>query len=165
VPIGPGLYLGNVVFPSADDRTAGVLAGDAYLLLALMAAGVVARRVSGRRYAPVIAGVAAGLVLAVLGMATFAVIDNAFLSIVSHQQAKIVGLRASGMTSMRAYINSDLEAAAPGVAVMLAILGGSWRLSVSAWLMQRMRPVFASASADSGLAQRHRQTLPSCQAI
>jgi hypothetical protein len=123
LPLGLGLYLANVVFPSPEDSTAGVLAMDAYLLAALMVAGALARRASGRPIAPVIAGMAAGLVLAVLGIATFAVIDNAFLSIVSHQQGKIDGFRDSGMTSMRAYINGGLEAAAPGVAIILTVAG------------------------------------------
>jgi hypothetical protein len=123
LPLGLGLYLANVVFPSPQDSTAGVLAMGAYLLLALMTAGALARRASARPGAPVIAGMAAGLVLAVLGMATFAVIDNAFLAIVSHQQGKIDGFRDSGMTSMRAWINADLEATAPGVAIILTIAG------------------------------------------
>ena len=96
---------------------------DAYLLVALMAVGALARRASARPGAPVIAGMAAGLVIAVLGMVTFAVLDNAFLSIVSHQQGKIDGFRGSGMTSMRAYINGGLEATAPGVAIVLTIAG------------------------------------------
>jgi len=123
VPLGVGLYLANAVFPSPQDSTAGDLAMDAYLLVALMAAGALARRASARPGAPVIAGIAAGLVLAVLGMATLAAIDNSFLSIVSHQPGKIDGFRASGLTSMRAYINSYLEATAPGVAIVLAIAG------------------------------------------
>ena len=123
VPLGLGLYLANVVFPSPQDSTAGVLAMDAYLLAAVMAAGALARRASARPGAPVIAGMTAGLVLAVLGMATFAVIDNAFLSIVSHQPGKIGGFRDSGMTSMRAYINGSLAATAPGVAIVLTIAG------------------------------------------
>jgi hypothetical protein len=123
LPLGLGLYLANVVFPSPEDSSAGVLAMDVYLIAALMAAGALARRASARPAAPVIAGMAAGLVLAVLGMATFAVIDNVFLSIVSHQQGKIDGFRGSGMTSMRAYINSDLEATALGVAVVLTVAG------------------------------------------
>jgi hypothetical protein len=123
VPLGVGLYLTNAVFPSPQDSTAGVLAMDAYLLVALMAAGALARRASARPGVPVIAGTAAGLVLAVLAMATFAAIDNAFLSVVSHQQGKIDGFRESGMTSMRAYINSNLEATAPGMAIVLTIAG------------------------------------------
>jgi len=123
VPLGLGLYLGNVVFPSPEDRLVGDLALDTYLLAVLLVAGALARRASARPAAPVIAGMAAGLVLAVLGMATFAVIDNAFLSVVSHQQGMIDGFRESGMTSMRAYINGHLEATAPGVALFGTIAG------------------------------------------
>jgi len=123
VPLGLGLYLGNVVFPAPEDRPAGDLALDTYLLAVLLAAGVLARHASARPAAPVIAGMAAGLVLAILGMATFAVIDNAFLSIASHQQGMIDGFRESGMTSMRAYINGHLEATAPGVALFGTIAG------------------------------------------
>jgi hypothetical protein len=123
LPLGLGLYLANVAFPSPQDSTAGVLAMDAYLLVTLMAAGALARRASAWPAAPVIAGMTAGLVLAVLGIATFAVIDNAFLPIVSHQQGIIDGFRQSGMTSMRTYINGHLEATAPGMAIVLTITG------------------------------------------
>lgn len=123
VPLGVGLYLANVAFPSPQDSTAGVLAMDAYLLITLMTAGALARRTSAKPGTPIIAGIAAGLVLAVLGMATFAVIDNAFLSIVSHQQATIDGFRESGMTSMRAYLNRNFEATIPGVAIALTVAG------------------------------------------
>lgn len=88
-----------------------------------MLAGVLARRATTRPGAPAVAGVVAGLVVAVFVMATFAVIDNAFLSVVSHQQGKIEGFYASGMTSMRDYINASLRATAPGVAVELAVAG------------------------------------------
>jgi hypothetical protein len=88
-----------------------------------MVAGAVARRACAGRGAPIVAGIGAGLVIAVLGMATFAVIDNAFLSVVSHQQAKIDGFRTSGMASMRDYVNASLEATAPGVALVLAVAG------------------------------------------
>jgi hypothetical protein len=48
---------------------------------------------------------------------------DAFLSIVSHQQAKVAGFRASRMSSMRAYVNADLESTAPGVAILLGCVG------------------------------------------
>jgi hypothetical protein len=123
VPLGLALYLTNVAFPSPDESTLGVLAMDAYLLGVLAATGALARRASARPNAPVIAGMATGLILAVLGMATFAVIDNAFLSVVSQQQPKAEGFRESGMTSMRAYINGELEATAPGVAIVMTVAG------------------------------------------
>jgi hypothetical protein len=81
-------------------------------------------------------------------MATFAAIDNAFLSIVSHQQGKIDGFRASGTASMRSYINSNLEATAPGVATVLTITGaifGAFGAALSreatvAWSQLRHHP-------------------------
>jgi hypothetical protein len=125
IPLSTGLYLSNVVFPRPEDSTLGVLSMDAYVVLTLMAAGAAARRASSRPGAAILAGAAAGLIVAALGMATFAVIDNAFLPVVSHQVAKVDGFRASGLTSMRAYINTSLEATAPVVAVILA-LGGAF---------------------------------------
>jgi hypothetical protein len=123
VPIGLVDYASNVVFPSSGDSNAWVLPGDAYLLAALMGAGALVRSARPGLAAPVLAGMAAGLVFAVLGMATFTVIDNAFLPVVMHQQAKIDGFRASGMTSTRAYINGQLEATAVGVAILLTVVG------------------------------------------
>jgi hypothetical protein len=123
VPIGLVDYASNVVFPSSGDSDAWVLPGDAYLIAALMAVGALARYARPGLAAPVLAGMAAGLVLAVLAMATFAVIDNAFLPIVMHQQAKIDGFRGSGMTSMRAYINGQLKATALGVAILMTVMG------------------------------------------
>jgi hypothetical protein len=123
VPLGLADYASNVVFPSSQDSTAGVLAGGAYLLVALMGAGALARYAQRGLAAPVLAGMAAGLVFAVLGMATFTVIDNAFLPAVMHQQNNVDGFRASGLTSARAYVNGQLKATAPGVAVLLAVMG------------------------------------------
>jgi hypothetical protein len=123
VPLGLANYVSNVVFPSPQDSTAWVLAGNAYLLAALMGAGALARYARPGLAAPVLAGMAAGLVLAVLTMATFTVIDNAFLPVVMHQQGKIDDFRASGLTSTRAYINGQLKATAVGVAVLLTVMG------------------------------------------
>jgi hypothetical protein len=123
VPLGLADYASDVVFPSSQDSTAGVLAGNAYLLAALMGAGALARYARPGLAAPVLAGLAAGLVFAVLGMATFTVIDNAFLPAVMHQQGSIDGFRGSGMTSARAYVNGQLEAAVLGVAVLMAVMG------------------------------------------
>jgi hypothetical protein len=123
IPIGLELYASNVVFPASGDSDAWVLAGDAYLLASLMAVGALARYARPGLAAPVLAGMAAGLVIAVLAMATFTVIDNAFLPVVMHQQAKIDGFRASGLTSTRAYINGQLETAALGVAIVTTAMG------------------------------------------
>lgn len=148
IPLGAALYLANVAFPAPRDNAFAVLSMDGYLIVALMAAGAAARRAAARPGAPVIGGVAAGLLIAVLGMATFAVIDNVFLSVVSHQQAKIDGFRASGMTSMRAYVNASLEATAPGVAIVLA-LGGA--------LLGALGALGASIEREISIAQARRR--------
>jgi hypothetical protein len=157
VPLATVLYLSNVVFPSPEDSTSGVLAGDLYLIVTLMAAGAAAGRAAPRPGGPLVAGMAAGLIIALLSMGTFAVIDNAFLAVVMHQQGKIDGFRSSGMHSMRAYINASLEAAAPGVAVILALAGaflGSLGAIADrdiglAWQGHRVR--------DRGFRARHRR--------
>ncbi|MGH3399096.1 MAG: hypothetical protein ACRDPO_30875, partial [Streptosporangiaceae bacterium] len=123
IPLVADLYLANVVFPARQDSTLGVLAGVAYLIVTLMAAGAAARRAEGGTGQRIVAGLVAGLIIAVLEMAAFAVIDNAFLPIVMQQTAKIAEFRASGLTSMRAYINQSLEATAPGVAILYAVGG------------------------------------------
>jgi hypothetical protein len=123
LPLGLGLYVTNVVIRSGRDTAAGVFTMDGYLLVTLVMAGALARRASRGPGAPIAAGVAAGVVLAVLGLATFAWLDNAFFSVISQQPDKIDGFRDSGMTSMRAYLNRDLEATAPGVTVILALAG------------------------------------------
>ena len=61
------------------------------LVMALMAVGTFTRRAASGPDPPIIAGLLAGLIIAVLVMATSAVVDNAFLAVVSHQL--LVGLR------------------------------------------------------------------------
>jgi len=149
VPLGLVLYLSNVVYPTSGDSDAGVLALWAYLFIALMGAGALARSARPGPGAPVLAGIAAGLVIAVLAMATYTVIDNAFLPIVMHQQAKIDGFRASGLTSMRAYINGQLKATVLGVAILMAGLG-----AVLAPLGARLAPERNLASRRRPLSRR-----------
>lgn len=123
VPLATGLFLSNVVFPSGGDSALGDLAMDLYVVITLMAAGAVARRAAGGAGHSLVAGLTAGLILAALGMGTFAAIDNVFLSVVSHQPGKMAGFQASGLSSVRTYINDNLEATAPGVALLLSPLG------------------------------------------
>jgi len=123
VPVGAGLYLTNVVFPAQHDNGFGDVAMFLYLIVTLMAAGAAVSRTVTGAGRPVVAGTVAGLVIAALAMATFAVIDNAFLSVIGHQQAMIDGFRLSGAPSMRAYVNGTLEATAPGVALLLGLAG------------------------------------------
>jgi hypothetical protein len=122
VPIGLVLYLLNVVLPSAQVTIPAVV-DYGYPLLVLLVAGARARRASARIGTPIVAGLTAGLVLAVLALATVAAMDNAFLAVISQQPDNIEKFRASGMTSMRAYLNGHLESATPVVIIILAIAG------------------------------------------
>jgi hypothetical protein len=101
IPLAAALYLTNIVFPSAGDTAFGALGLRAYLVITLMAAGAAARRAVQGRVPPVVAGITAGLVLATLGIGTFAVI----------------GHLGGG------HRNATLMAAAPGVALLLASAG------------------------------------------
>jgi hypothetical protein len=122
VPIGLVLYLLTMVLPSPQVVVPGVLRYG-YPLLVLLVAGARARRASARIGAPIVAGLAAGLLLAILAVATVAVLDNAFFSVVSQQPDTVEKFRASGMTSMRGYLNGGLESIAPIVIIALAIAG------------------------------------------
>jgi hypothetical protein len=123
LPLGFGLYLSDVVNRSGQDSAPGVLLMDTYLLLAMLTAGALARRMSARTGAHVIAGLVAGVVFAALGMATYAVFDHEFFSVISQQPDKIAGFQQSGMTSMHAYLNGVWDATAPGVIVIGAVAG------------------------------------------
>jgi len=79
IPLGAALYLNNVVFPAATASALSLLAIDAYVIAALLAAGVAARRGCGSRggarpAALVIAGIAAGVVIAVLSVVLVGII-------------------------------------------------------------------------------------------
>jgi hypothetical protein len=120
LPWATGIVLTNVVFPTRQDHD-GLWVPLGYLLIfaALAFAGLT--RASGR--SRVTAGAAAGAIFGVLTIATFAMVDNLFLQIVSQQQAKIEGFRESGMTSMRAFVNSSLLPAGVVMTLEFAVLG------------------------------------------
>jgi hypothetical protein len=100
IPLAAALYLANVVFPSAGDNAFGDLGLRLYVAVSLMAAGAAARRTVPGTIPPIVAGIAAGLVLAALGIGTFAVIGN----LGGHLSATLIGT-------------------APGVALLLAVSG------------------------------------------
>jgi hypothetical protein len=106
------IVLTNVVFPvgpgeSDDDpeyllqllATAAALAG---LFLLVGARG---RRRLDSPSAGTKAGLAAGIVVAVMVTITFVVMNNAFWDVISQQHDKQVAFAASGWSSMRAYIS------------------------------------------------------------
>jgi hypothetical protein len=123
IPLAAAIYLSRVVYPGLQDSTLGDAAAQVYVIIALMAAGAAAHRASARTGAPAVVGLLAGLVLAILVLATAAVVDNAFLAVISRQPARISGLHASGMTSMRGYVNANLESLAPGLCLLMAAAG------------------------------------------
>lgn len=77
IPLGAALYLDNVVVPTASPLS--LLAIDAYVIAALLVAGVSAQRGcrsrgGARPAALVIAGIAAGVVIAVLSVVLVGII-------------------------------------------------------------------------------------------
>ena len=121
VPIATVVVVSNVVRPSPGDDSAAVLTGYVAIMLVLAAAGFVAGRRVRAPIGPPVAGAVAGAVIAALTIATFAVVDNAFLDVVGRQQVKVDGLAHSHLTSMRLYVNLTLAVAA---AFLLPVLTG-----------------------------------------
>jgi hypothetical protein len=120
VPLGTGIVLTNVVFPTRQDND-GLWVPVMFLVISAVFA--LAGMNSATERNRVTAGAVAGAILGMLFIATFAVIDNAFLQIISQQQAKIEGLRESGMTSMRAYLNSSSVPAGIFAVIVFAVIG------------------------------------------
>ena len=108
LPVGTLIFLTTVTFPSRFDAIA-VVSGFFYLMAAFAAIGALASRACTRPGAWLAACATSGAIMAVLFSATYAVIDNAYLGIVSRDPEQIAAFRASGMTSMRDFINVSLE--------------------------------------------------------
>jgi hypothetical protein len=131
IPLAVALYLANVVFRSPDNNAFGDLGLRLYLAIILMAAGAAARRAVPGRVPPIVAGIAAGLVLTALGLGTFAVIGG-----------------------LGGHLNASVSATAPGVALLLAF-AGAVLASLGAVIDQEIRAawahwrrVFPARSAD-----------------
>ena len=108
LPVGALIFLTTVTFPSRFDGIA-VVGGFFYLMAFFLAIGAIASRACPKPGAWLAACAASGALMAVLFNATYAVIDNAYLGIVSRDPETITEFRASGMTSMRDFINVSLE--------------------------------------------------------
>ena len=110
LPVGALIFLTTVTFPSRFDGIA-VVSGFFYLMGLFLAIGAIASRACARPRPGtwLAACTASGTLMAVLFSATYAVIDNAYLGIVSRDPETIAAFRASGMTSMRDFINVSLE--------------------------------------------------------
>jgi hypothetical protein len=61
--------------------------------------------------------------MAVLVSAAFAAVDKAFPAIVGAQPQKAAGFRASGMASMRDYLNLSLQHQVAGLTMVLIVMG------------------------------------------
>jgi hypothetical protein len=118
------ILLSNVVFPTrGDDDAWSVVLSYLCIFAALFGTGWVARRDGAGRRGQLIAGAVAGVMIGALTIATFAVVDNVWLGIVSQQQPKVEGFAHSGAASMREYINNGLVAGAAFFTVMLGAFG------------------------------------------
>jgi hypothetical protein len=108
------IVLTNVVFPSTtDDDTVSVVVSYLSVFAAMILAGVLAARDGAGPRGQIVAGAVTGAIIGALVIATFLVVDNIWLDIVSQQQTKIDGFAHSGASSMRAFINQGLIG--PGV--------------------------------------------------
>ena len=114
----------NVVFPSTTDND-GVSVVVSYLCVfaTLFLVGLMAERNGAGPRGQAVAGAVAGMLIGALTIATFAVVDNVWLDVVSQQQTKIDGYAASGAASMRAFINQGLIGAAVGLTIALGVFG------------------------------------------
>jgi hypothetical protein len=133
------IVLSNVVFPSpSDDDTIAVVASYLGVFAALVVVGILAARVGADPRGLVLAGLLAGLVIGFVIIATFIVVDNVWLDIVSRQPQKAQGFADSGATSMRSYINHGLIG--PGVFFILVFGVMGAMLSPIGGLMVRREP-------------------------
>jgi hypothetical protein len=119
----------NVLFPSkSDNDSISVLVSYLCVFAALFLTGVLAAKGEASRKGQVLAGLIAGAMIGALTIATFAVVDNVWLDIVSQQQTKIDGFAHSGAASMRDYINNGLIGAAVFLTIALAVFGAALSL-------------------------------------
>jgi hypothetical protein len=114
------------------------------IFAALFVIGMLAARDGTGRKGLVLAGLIAGTMIGALTVATFAVVDNVWLDIVSQQQTKIDGFAHSGATSVRQYINDGLRGAAVFLTVALGAFGAG--LSLLGGLVGR-EPLSPSSTA------------------
>jgi hypothetical protein len=118
------IFLSNVVFPSkTDDDTVSVVLSYLCVFATLYVVGLLAARNGAGPRGQAVSGAVAGMLIGALTIATFAVVDNVWLDVVSQQQTKIDGYAASGAASMRAFINQGLIGAALFLTIALGVFG------------------------------------------
>jgi len=124
------IVLTNVVFPTRQDNdTIPVLVSYLCVFAALALVGLLAARAGADTRGQLFAGIAAGMAIGALTIATFAVVDNVWLDVVAHQQSKIDGFARSGATSMRAYINQSLAGGAAFLTLAFGAFGAMLSLA------------------------------------
>jgi hypothetical protein len=138
------IVLTNVVFPTTrDDDAVSFLSCYLAVFAALGLTGALAAQVTNGWRTCALAGAVAGAIIGASTIATFVVVDNAFLGIVSQQQGKIDGLAGSGMTSMRAYVNVSLLLGLVVLTGFLALVGAG--LGAAGGLLRRALPGYEKA--------------------
>lgn len=141
VALSVDIVLTNVVFPTRqDDDALAVLLAYLGVFAVLATIGYLAVRRGTELAGAALSGAIAGAVIGLLTAATFFVVDNVWLDIVSRQQAKIDGLAQSGGGSMRDYINTGLTGAAVILPLMLAAFGVVLALGGGLLAQWRRRP-------------------------
>ena len=123
------VVLTNVVFPtpneSDDEYAAWYLVLYAVIFLLFAIGGMIASERANPLRTGVIGGAATALIILGMTFATFFVIDNVFLDIVSQQIDKINAFQQqTTYTNMRDFINTGLVAGSLLALTMGAILGG-----------------------------------------
>jgi hypothetical protein len=126
LPAGALIFLTTVPFPSGPGILGGIetIGGFFYLMAVFTAIGAVASGACARPWTWLAACAASGAIMGALSSATYAVIDNVYLGIVSRDPENIAGFRASRMTSMREYINVSLEHQALTAIIVCVVIGG-----------------------------------------
>jgi hypothetical protein len=123
------ILLTNVVFPSkSDNDSIPVLLSYLCVFAALFLTGVLAGKNDASRTGQLLAGLITGAMIGALTVATFAVVDNVWLDVVSQQHTKIDGFAHSGAASMRDYINSGLIGAAVFLTIAFGVFGAALSL-------------------------------------
>jgi hypothetical protein len=122
LPVGALIVL-STVFPSGLFGGIATIGGFFYLMAAFPAIGALASRACARPGAWLAACATSGAIMAVLFTATYSVIDNAYFGIVSRDPENIAAFRASGMTSMRNFINLSLERQALTATILFVVIG------------------------------------------
>lgn len=136
------IFLSNVVFPSnAPDWAPGELFVAILIGLYVMWA---AYRSDGSLKERLLTGALTSLIGFTLAMATFFIIDNAYLGIVSQQSDKIVGFRAGHYTSMQAYINMNLVKA-----LLFGLPASTIFGLVCGWAAHHVPPAFSRKTVRS----------------